>query len=152
MLDSLRKMLGVAPPAPPPRPLRIARPLAADFAPVAPGPHLRTPMRPEDLVLSPAGDAWLLSLSRRVRPLELARQFPRIVNRFALVWPDPVLTEAYFDSLLVDRRGGRRGFPREVLTDILRMHEYFVQRQSGGQYRGLVDSVRRDAWARFNPR
>ncbi|MCU0775101.1 MAG: hypothetical protein MUC74_11550 [Ideonella sp.] len=148
MLGGLKRLLGLAPaPAPvAPRP-RVQRPVAQDFAMRPPGPHLRSPLRPEDETLSRPAIEWLKALPRRHRPEALARQYPRICNKFALVWPDPALTEAYFDALLVDRRGGRRGFPRDVLTDILQLNEYFVQQQSGGAYRSLVDGVSQDSWA-----
>jgi hypothetical protein len=148
MFGGLKRLLGVAPPAPPARPPRPARPPAQDFRPITPpGPHLRGPQRAEDQELTSVAVAWLKSLPRRHQPAELVRQYPRIVNKFALMWPDPALTEAYFDSLLVDRRGGRRGFPRPVLSDILQLNEYFIQQQSGGKYRSLIDGVAQDDWA-----
>jgi hypothetical protein len=119
-----------------------------DFEPIrVSGPYQRRPERPEDHALGMLAIEWLKALPRRHRPEALALHFPRICNRFALLWPDPALTEAYFESLLVDRRGDRRGFPREVLTDLLRLNEYFVQQQSGGAYRSLVDGVSSDRWA-----
>lgn len=148
MFGGLKKLLGLQPPPPPTRPARVNRPAAQDFkAFVPPGPHLREPERPDDRVLTSVAVAWVRALPRRHQPAQLIRQYPRIVNKFALVWPDPALTEAYFDSLMVDRRGGRRGFPRDVLTDILQLNEYFIQQQSGGKYRSLVDGVSKDDWA-----
>ena len=47
-------------------------------------------------------------------------QYPRIANRLALVWPDAVLAKRVLDDVVADRRGGRRGFPREVADELSR--------------------------------
>jgi hypothetical protein len=148
MLGGVMRLMGIAPTAAPVawRP-RGQQPGAPAFTAHPPGPHLRCPPRPEDETLNRQAIEWLTALPRRHRPDVLARQYPRICNKFALVWPDPALTEAYFDAVLVDRRGGRRGFPRDVLSDILQLNEYFIQLQSGGAYRSLVGGVSHDSWA-----
>lgn len=54
-------------------------------------------------------------------PYQLEERFARIVNRIAELWETPQL-EHYFDDLLVDRRGGRQGFPAEVMSNIMSVH------------------------------
>jgi hypothetical protein len=46
-----------------------------------------------------------------VRPIELASRFPRIANSIAELWRRVARCEEYLDSLLVDHRGDRTGFP-----------------------------------------
>ncbi|MGH8727582.1 MAG: ankyrin repeat domain-containing protein [Burkholderiales bacterium] len=50
-------------------------------------------------------------------PVALERQFPRILKRIAALWELPEL-DPYFEELLVDKRGGRKGFPPEVVQEI----------------------------------
>ena len=71
-------------------------------------------------------------------PSELEARFERILNRIAELWHTPDM-EAYFDDLLIDKRGGRQGFPPEVGTEIFRLNGLYedMRRQ------GLIE----DVWA-----
>ena len=68
---------------------------------------------------------WVAQLPRHVQPLSLLREFPRIVNVLARLWPDAASFAAYLDSLLHDRRGGRHGFTPEVQHDLLMLRDFF---------------------------
>jgi hypothetical protein len=57
---------------------------------------------------------WLASLSSDVRPLELARQFPRIANMLSALWRRPAQCDEYLKKLMMNDRGTRKGFPRAV--------------------------------------
>ncbi len=72
--------------------------------------------------------AWLESLPPAVVPREMARAYPRLVNRLALCWRDAALADMLLDELLVDRRGGRRGFPPAVAAELLRLREWQAMR------------------------
>jgi len=72
----------------------------------------------------PATVKWFEHLPPEIQPGALLRDFPRIANQIARVWSDAPALEAYLDSLLVDRRGGRRGFPGDVHHELLSMREY----------------------------
>lgn len=87
---------------------------------------MRRPPAPFDRQLTRLGTRWLLSIPRRHRPRELAARFPHVVNRMALLWGKRDLVDHYFDDLLVDRRGGRQGFPRAVTDELLVLHEHFL--------------------------
>jgi len=77
--------------------------------------------------LLPRTSEWMATLHPTFQPHELARQFPRIVNAMAAAWPEPATGEAYFDELLVDRRGGqRKGFPPEVLRELKELRRYYA--------------------------
>lgn len=111
----------------PPKPAPIDRQSRPREAP--PLQALRTPLSETDKVISALGAQWLQQLPAEVVPHALAKQFPRIVNRFALVWPDAVLTDSYFDSLMIDRRGGRKGFPPDVMDELIRLRLVHGRRQ-----------------------
>lgn len=55
-------------------------------------------------------------------PSHLEREFERILVKIETLWATPEIHD-YFSDLLMDRRGGRRGFPPEVLADIIRLRD-----------------------------
>jgi hypothetical protein len=72
----------------------------------------------------PAAFKWIARLPQEVRPLNLLRQYPRIANNLALHWPDANAFRHCLYDLLIDKRGGRQGFPQPVLQDLLQLREY----------------------------
>jgi hypothetical protein len=95
-----------------------ARPKPADAArdPVA----MRDPAYQEQ-ALMPHAIAWAERLPPGLRPQELMRRYPRVANRLALCWNDPVLTNRLLEDLLIDKRGGRQGFPPPVRSELIRI-------------------------------
>lgn len=79
---------------------------------------LRRPVRAQDLYLSTQALAWLADLPQDLAPRRLAHDHPRIANRLALCWCDPALATLVLDSLLADRRGGRRGFAEAIQQEL----------------------------------
>ena len=75
--------------------------------------------------LLPSTLKWLRELPVNVAPSALATEFPRILNLMALHWQDRRLCPAYFDELLQDRRGGRRGFVPAVRTEIQALRDFW---------------------------
>ncbi|MCB1888905.1 MAG: ankyrin repeat domain-containing protein [Rhodocyclaceae bacterium] len=71
-------------------------------------------------------------------PSELEARFERILNRIAELWHKPDM-EAYFDDLLIDKRGGRQGFPPEVGAEIFRLFRCYEDMRRNGE----ID----DVWA-----
>lgn len=100
--------------------------------------HWRTPESDHDRALSTAARAWVKALPDEVRPFDLAARHPRVVNRIALCWNDAELVERLFDELLVDRRGGRKGFAPGVAEDLMRLRVYhekqFVHRSGSSTW------------------
>lgn len=76
--------------------------------------------------LQPQTFKWLATLPAGVRPDRLAKAFPRIANQMAHLAARPVHYGCYLDDLLIDRRGGRRGFPAEVRADIEALQLHFL--------------------------
>jgi hypothetical protein len=70
--------------------------------------------------------AWLASLPAAVRPSQLARQFPRIANRVCELWKRPAQCDAYFKTLIMDHRGGRKGFPPAVANELATLAAHYA--------------------------
>ncbi|MGE5087921.1 MAG: hypothetical protein ACM3QY_02255 [Candidatus Levyibacteriota bacterium] len=80
--------------------------------------------QPADYLL-PQSDKWFHALPPELSPHALATRFPRIVNLIASHWDDRQGAPKVFEELLVDRRGGRTGFPPAVRHDLLRLREFW---------------------------
>ncbi|WP_432262030.1 hypothetical protein [Cupriavidus sp. TMH.W2] len=92
---------------------------------------LRRPPSPDDTVLSDVAMRWLASLPAEARPVELCRRFARIGNHLAALSVHPAALHAFLVELLIDKRGGRQGFPDGIALELSRLHEYMVQRLPG---------------------
>lgn len=88
----------------------------------------RTVPREQDRTLSPQARQWLRRLPTRQRPLALCSTYPRLANRLAEVWEDPLQTEAVFDDLMIDHRGGRMGFAPLIAGELMRLHRWHEKR------------------------
>ncbi|NMG27712.1 ankyrin repeat domain-containing protein [Aromatoleum evansii] len=56
-------------------------------------------------------------------PVHLEEKFDRILTRIEFLWDTPEIHD-YFSDLLIDKRGGRQGFPPLVLADIITLREF----------------------------
>lgn len=65
-------------------------------------------------LFAPMGDEY---------PTALETQFERIIFEIEDRWKTPEIDD-YLSELLIDRRGGRKGFPGEVVKDILAIREF----------------------------
>ena len=88
----------------------------------------RTLPSEQDRALCSEARQWLRGLPGRERPLALCSMYPRLANRLAAVWEDPLQTEAIFDELMIDRRGGRLGFAPLVAGELMRLHRLHEKR------------------------
>lgn len=57
-------------------------------------------------------------------PHALEQKFERILLRIGELWASNEMS-AYFEDLLIDKRGGRQGFPADVARDIFRLHSTY---------------------------
>lgn len=106
---------------------------------------LRRPPRHSDESLTGTTRQWLRRLAPGRRPLRLCALYPRVANRIAWHWPDPVQALAVLDDLLTDRRGGRRGFPRPVQLELQRLRGLCAEggvAPSPGRAPGCLDALR----------
>jgi len=85
---------------------------------------LRRQPRHSDESLTGTTRAWLRALPAGRRPLRLCSRHPRVANRIAWCWRDRRLAEQVLEDLLVDRRGGRRGFARAIVAELRRLREF----------------------------
>jgi hypothetical protein len=76
----------------------------------------------------PTTERWYANLPDGVQPRMLRAIFPRIANVLAAGWHDRDRTLRCFDDLLTDRRGGRKGFPADVLDELYRLKTFYEER------------------------
>ena len=67
---------------------------------------------------------WVESLPSGVKPTALLRQYARIANEFAATWDDSSALNRYINSLFGNDRGTRKGFPPDILRELLALREY----------------------------
>ena len=77
-------------------------------------------------VLADETSRWIAALPAEVRPIALARKFPRIANSIADLWRRVARCEEYLDSLVVDLRGDRTGFPQDVAKELRALRGYYA--------------------------
>jgi len=70
--------------------------------------------------------AWLAGLPPVVRPEELPRLFPRIANQICELWKRPAQCEPYLKKLTIDDRGGRKGFPPKVASELTALTSHYA--------------------------
>jgi hypothetical protein len=75
--------------------------------------------------LAPETMRWLAALPGDVRPRQLPIEYVRITNAIARAWSDPRMCLMYLEELLMDRRGGRRGFSFEVALEIAGLKDHY---------------------------
>ena len=85
----------------------------------------RQPTPPE--TLQDGTTQWLAGIPFEHRPRQLAREFPRIANRLAECWKRPAQCEPYLKQLIMDNRGGRKGFPAGVAKELSIVAEYYAK-------------------------
>jgi hypothetical protein len=81
--------------------------------------------RPARDDLSPSATRMLLTFRNDAPLIETAVQFPHVLNRLARAMADPPLMVRLIDSLVIDDRHDREGFPFPVLAELTRLREVF---------------------------
>jgi hypothetical protein len=92
---------------------------------------LRRAIDPKESHLRARSFKWLATLPANVRPMATARQYARIVNRICDLWTHCEFTRLHFQSLLIDRRPGREGFPAIVKDELEILQNYYFEHLSG---------------------
>jgi hypothetical protein len=91
----------------------------------------RTPALSEPL--GDATAAWLTELPEAVRPRQLALRYARLANRLCDVWKDAAKCERLLDDLMTDQRGGRKGFPLQVASELATLRDYYFKLHHAGK-------------------
>lgn len=81
--------------------------------------------------LDEATEQYLRAIPGLKYPLLLTSQYPRIANQIVRLKDDPDSLRAYFNSLINDLRGHRKGFAFEVLMDIEEVRGAMLNDNSG---------------------
>lgn len=81
-------------------------------------------------------------------PRALEQQFERILERIAQLWDYPG-AGAYFEELLLDKRGDRGGFPADVARDLVTLQGIWDVEQRG-KNQGMTPPP--DPWAHVKPK
>jgi hypothetical protein len=76
---------------------------------------------------------WLAELPEAVRPRQLALRYARLANRLCDAWKDPAKCERLLDDLMTDRRGGRKGFPLQVASELATLRDYYFRLHHAGK-------------------
>jgi hypothetical protein len=80
---------------------------------------------------------WLSELPEKLRPHETATRFPHIANMLCTRWSTPMACRVYFEELLLDGRGDRKGFPPPVARELAALKDY---------YESVVFPTQQTAW------
>jgi len=105
--------------------------LSLETSAVSDGDALRGAVNVKESRLRRRTFKWLATLPAHVRPMATARQYARIANRIGDLWPHCEFTRLYFQSLLIDRRPGREGFPSVVRYELEVLQDYYFEHLSG---------------------
>jgi hypothetical protein len=76
--------------------------------------------------LTEATAKWLAALPVEVRPVNLARDFPRVANKLCELWKRPAQCEPFLVELMFDQRGGRQGFPLSVAGELAALNSHYA--------------------------
>ena len=90
-------------------------------------PWMRARTQQNDNVLLNTTLTWLARLPKDVRPMMLGRRYPRIANNIADIWRRVARCEEYLDTLVVDRRGNRTGFPLDVAKELNTLKGFYAK-------------------------
>jgi hypothetical protein len=69
---------------------------------------------------------WLLRGAPQYYPHKLEGHYPRILERIVEQWGTTQMRRT-FDELMIDERGGREGFPPDVISEIFNLSHYYEQ-------------------------
>src|SRR5262245_16859191 len=90
--------------------------------------------RSSQTVLLDTTSRWIASLPANVRPFACAHRFPRIANSIADLWRRAPQCEEYLDSLVIDLRGNRTGFPPDVAKELSALRSYYADLHPQREY------------------
>ena len=68
--------------------------------------------------------SWLNALPRRVQPVHLTTEFPRIANDMAALWRETAALDRYLEDKEFSPRAGRTGFTPVIKEELLTVHLY----------------------------
>lgn len=97
-------------------------------------PALRAPLTDTDRVLLSETHLWLRRIPRPFHPRRLCLHYPRAANRLARCWHQPDLIDGLLNDYLSDRRGGRVGFPAQIVEELSLLRRFHEQPREAWVY------------------
>jgi hypothetical protein len=91
----------------------------------------------QSAMLSVAATRLLASLPSKLSLAALIEQYPHVLNRLADVWRQAPVLEREFNELLMDQRGGRQGFPFNIVLELTALRDFYFR---------FVQPKRSSAW------
>ena len=76
---------------------------------------------------------WMSEMPESVQPRQLALRYARLANRLCKVWTEPLKCERLLDDLMMDRRGGRKGFPLHVANELATLRDHYFRLHHHGR-------------------
>jgi hypothetical protein len=76
---------------------------------------------------------WMTELPDSVRPRQLALRYARLANRLCKLWSEPQKCERLLDDLMIDRRGGRKGFPLQIANELATLRDHYFRLHHDGK-------------------
>ena len=104
--------------------------------------ELRAALTEADRVLVSKTHFWLRQIPGGLHPRHLCRFYPRVANRLAMCWDEPLACKQLLAELIADRRGGRAGFPPRIQAE-LHVLAQLRERQSDGSWPSRLRELRR---------
>lgn len=102
-----------------------------------------TPRPPE--LLESRARTFLSALPPELRLDATREHFPHVLNLLAADWEMPSRFVARLDTLLMDQRGQREGFPFETISELAALREYYLDAVHP-EMRPRLTARDRDAW------
>lgn len=75
----------------------------------------------------PFANALIAKLPSDLSVVHLYADFPHVLNKIAMTWGDHESFYRLMDDLLIDKRGGRAGFPFASAIELSRLAEHYEQ-------------------------
>ena len=75
--------------------------------------------------LSPDAQRILAALPPAVALARSCAQYPQAVEKLLKHWRDPTEFRTTLDSMVIDSRGGRQGFPFDIVREFGALREYY---------------------------
>jgi hypothetical protein len=75
--------------------------------------------------LEPRAIRLLDALPEALRLFQLRRHYPHVLNQLAQRWHDAGQMQQLIQSLLIDQRGNREGFPPDAQAEVQELADYY---------------------------
>jgi hypothetical protein len=103
----------------------ISQSLKSSNAPAA-GARPSSPKRNPDDTFRFANEL-IAKLPSDLSLINLYADFPYVLDKIAMAWGNHLTFYALMDDLLIDKRGGRQGFPFKAAIELSRLAEHYEQ-------------------------